>query len=111
MNYNNKIFRAVSNSSNGETSAATIFYYEQTGTILTGKYSGGRIVTGQLLGLVSDDGRLDFRYHQLNTDGQLMTGICQSVPELLPDGKIRLHETWRWTCGDESSGTSTVDEI
>ncbi|ARK13114.1 n-acetylglutamate synthase [Fibrivirga algicola] len=111
MNYNNKIFRAVRNTANGETSTATIFYYEQTGNILTGKYCGGRIVTGQLLGLVGEDGQLDFRYQQINTDGQLMTGCCQSTPEVLPTGKIRLHETWRWTSGDESSGTSTVDEI
>ncbi|MEZ0539667.1 n-acetylglutamate synthase [Fibrella arboris] len=111
MQYNNKIFRAVSNTANGETSAATVFHYEQTGNILTGKYSGGRIVTGHLLGLVDEAGRLDFRYHQLNTNGQLTTGQCQSVPELLPTGKIRLHETWQWTSGDRSTGTSIVEEV
>lgn len=111
MNYNNKTFRAVSNTDNGETSAETIFRYKQAGNVLTAEYRGGRILTGHLLGLVDEAGQLDFRYHQLNTNGELMTGRCQSVPELLPNGKIRLHETWQWTSGDQSSGTSVVDEV
>lgn len=111
MNYNGKIFRAVSNTANGETSVETIFHYKQVGNVLTATYSGGRILTGHLLGLVDEAGRLDFRYHQINTSGDLMTGQCQSVPEQLPNGKIRLYETWQWTSGDHSSGTSIVDEI
>ncbi|MEZ0485271.1 n-acetylglutamate synthase [Fibrella aquatica] len=110
ISYDNKTFRAVSNTQNGETSLDTVFHYRQTGTILTANYSGGRIVTGHLLGLVDENGHLDFRYHQLNTEGKLMTGWCRSVPEILPTGKIRLHETWQWTSGDESAGTSIVDE-
>lgn len=111
MYYNNKTFRAVSNSGNGETSTETIFHYKQVGNVLMAEYSGGRIVAGHLLGLVDEAGQLDFRYHQINTNGQLMTGSCQSVPEQLPNGKIRLHETWQWTSGDQSSGTSVVDEV
>lgn len=116
MNYNGKTFRATSNTENGETSAETVFHYQQTGTLLTATYIGGRIVAGHLLGLVDADGNLDFRYHQLNTDGQLKTGTCQSTPEVLPNGKLRLHETWQWTSGNESSavprfGTSVVEEM
>ena len=33
------------------------------------------------------------RYHQVNDRGELMTGVCRSTPEVLPDGRIRLHET------------------
>jgi hypothetical protein len=40
-----------------------------------------------------------------------MTGICRSTPEILPDGRIRLHEKWQWTSGDRSSGESIVEEI
>jgi hypothetical protein len=29
----------------------------------------------------------------------------------LGNGKIRLHETWQWTSGDFSSGTSIIEEI
>jgi hypothetical protein len=50
------------------------------------------------------------RYHQVNDKGELMTGICRSTPELLPNGKIRLHEQWEWTSGDLSKGTSIIEE-
>jgi hypothetical protein len=49
-------------------------------------------------------------YHQVNYNGELMTGICQSTPEILPNGKIRLHEKWEWTSGDKSKGTSIIEE-
>ena len=39
-----------------------------------------------------------------------MTGICQSTPELLPNGKLRLHEAWQWTAGDRSKGSSVIEE-
>lgn len=35
MNYNNKKFRPVENSENGETTAETIFEYKQVGNIVT----------------------------------------------------------------------------
>ena len=36
---------------------------------------------------------------------------CRSVPEVLADGRLRLHETWSWTEGGEGAGTSTVEEM
>lgn len=111
MNYNNKKFRPVQNSENGETSEETIFEYKQTGNILTSEYEGGQIIKGHLIGLVDDHGHIDMRYHQVNTQGELMTGICHSKPELTETGKIRLYETWTWTSGDGSSGTSVLEEI
>lgn len=109
--YDGKTFRPVQNSENGETSSETLFHYAQKGNILTSTYSGGKIKTGHLIGLVDDSGKIDMRYHQVNTNGDLMTGICQSVPEILPNGKIRLHETWQWTNGDFSKGKSVLEEV
>ena len=111
MHYHNKRFRAVSNSPNGETSEETTFIYQQRGNILTAKYAGGSIVGGHLIGLVDEQGNIDMRYHQVNRKGELMTGICHSRPEILENGKIRLHETWQWTSGDRSRGTSVVEEV
>lgn len=101
----------MANTANGETTSETIFEYRQSGDILTASYSGGPIKSGHLLGLVSANGALDFRYHQINDRGEIQTGECRSIPETLPDGRIRLHETWQWTSGDRSSGTSIVEEI
>ncbi|WP_246903191.1 n-acetylglutamate synthase [Arenibacter sp. F20364] len=111
MNYNNKKFRTVQNSDNGETSGETIFEYRQKDNILTSDYEGGEIVKGHLIGLVDKEGNINMRYHQINIKGELMTGVCNSRPEILSNGKIRLYETWKWTSGNKSSGKSVIEEI
>ena len=110
MNFNNKIFRPISNTENGETSNETLFHYKQVGNILTSEYSGGKIKYGHLIGLVDSVGNIEMRYHQVNDKDELMTGICISKPEILENGKIRLHETWEWTSGDYSKGRSIIEE-
>lgn len=111
MNYNNKRFRALHTSINGETSGETIFLYRQEGSILTSEYQGGKIVMGHLIGIVDRHGTIDMRYHQVNTEGVLMTGKCISKPEIHIDGKIRLYESWEWTSGDHSKGKSILIEL
>lgn len=111
MNYNNRKFRPIENSENSETTEDTIFEYKQNGNILTSEYRGGKIVSGHLIGLVDDNGTIEMRYHQVNTNGELMTGICFSKPEIIANGKIRLHEEWKWTSGDKTSGKSILEEL
>ena len=111
INYNNKIFRPISNTENGETSNETKFHYKQVGNMLSSEYSGGKILTGHLIGLVDKDGNIDMRYHQVNINHELMTGVCISKPEILNNGKIRLHETWEWTSGNKSKGNSIIEEL
>jgi hypothetical protein len=111
MNYNDKKFRPISNTENGETSSETLFHYKQVGNILTSEYSGGKIKNGHLIGLVDASGKIEMRYHQVNNQDELMTGICISTPEILENGKIRLHENWEWTSGDYSQGNSIIEEV
>jgi hypothetical protein len=111
MNYNGKKFRVVSNSDNGETSSKTIFEYHQKCNVLTSEYCGGNIKLGHLIGIVSEDGMIDMSYHQVNLKDEIMTGNCNSTPEVLHNGKIRLHEQWQWTSGDKSKGESILEEI
>lgn len=101
----------MENTQNGETTEETIFEYRQNGKILTSEYSGGKIQKGHLIGLVDEKGNIEMRYHQVNEKGQLMTGTCFSRPEILANGKIRLHEMWEWTSGDKSKGKSILEEI
>ncbi len=110
INYHNKTFRSVVNTENGEVSAETVFHYNQHGSVVTAVYAGGSVANGHLIACVDADGKLDMRYHHVNVQGELMTGVCRSVPEVLPDGRIRLHESWQWTCGDRSTGQSVVEE-
>jgi len=110
IDYNNKIFKPVHNTDNGETSSDTIFHYRQVGNILQASYTGGKIKQGHLIGLVDAEGNINMRYHQVNNNNELMTGTCYSTPEILANGKIRLHENWEWTSGDRSKGNSIIEE-
>jgi hypothetical protein len=101
----------VSNSATGEVGSETVFAYHQEGTIVTGTYQGGAIVTGQLLATVDSDGALDMAYHHVNANGEVRSGRCTSRPEVLADGRVRLHEPWQWLTGDRSGGTSTVEDV
>jgi hypothetical protein len=109
IDYDGRVFRPVSNVG-GEVGAETVFAYRQRGRIVTADYSGGAVVVGHLIGIVDDEGLLDLRYHQVNTAGELRTGTCRTTPEVLDDGRLRLHEAWRWTSGDGSAGTSVLEE-
>ena len=110
INYDGKKFKPLSNSENGEVSEDMIFTYHQNGNILESSYSGGEIVKGHLIGIVAENGEIDMRYHQINRSGKIMTGTCHSKPEIVENGKIKLHETWQWTSGDLSKGDSTLLE-
>ena len=111
IHYDGKVFRSLSNSANGEVDAATLFHYHQDGDVVWASYAGGGVRRGTLVARVDDAGVLDMRYAHVNARGELATGECRSVPELLPDGRLRLHETWQWTSGDRSKGASIVEEV
>ena len=111
IDYDNKRFRPVSNSDNGEVSNDMIFHYKQTGNIITCTYREQNILAGHLIGIIDENSCIQMSYHQVNKDGELMTGICTSRPEKMDNGKIRLHESWQWTSGDRSKGHSVLEEI
>lgn len=111
INYDSRLFSPVANTDNGEVNSSTVFHYRQRGNVVWATYEGGDISFGTLVAAVDEEGRLDMRYSHVNRDGRLMTGRCESVPELLPDGRLRLHEKWRWTSGDRSHGESILEEL
>ncbi|MEH7253091.1 n-acetylglutamate synthase [Neobacillus niacini] len=111
INYNGRKFVSVENTANGEVSSKTFFEYKQEGNILSASYRGGEIVKGTLIGFVQADGSLQFRYNHVNARNEIRGGQCSSIPETLPDGRIRLHEKWKWTDHDQSEGESIVEEI
>lgn len=111
IHYQGKKFTTVSNTANGETSEQTIFYYQQEGNIVFANYAGGKVLKGHLMGTVAADGVINMVYHQINEQGEIMTGKCVATPQILPDGRIQLNEIWQWTSGNLSSGTSITEEI
>lgn len=111
FNLNHKIFRSVANSDNGEVDASTRFHYHQDGDVIWADYAGGAIVKGHLLGKILPNGELDFRYHHINTVGEMMVGVCRSTPQILADGRLRFEERWQWLSGDQSAGYSEIEEV
>jgi hypothetical protein len=109
--YEGRRFRSVENSSTGEVGPETVFAYRQDGDVVSATYEGGGVRSGVLIATADGGGNLDARYAHVNASGGLMTGECRTTPEVLPDGRLRLHEEWRWTSGDGSSGRSVVEEI
>lgn len=111
VSYDGKTFISVRNSDTGDVSEATLFHYHQDGDLVWATYEGGSVRFGSLVATADSSGRLDMRYQHLTTDGTLKTGECRSVPELLPDGRVRLHESWQWTSGGRERGESIVEEL
>jgi hypothetical protein len=111
INYDGRVFRPVQTGETGEADSGTTFRYFQDGDLVWAEYEGGSIAKGHLVAIADASGCLNMRYHHVNTSGELMTGICGSIPEVLPDGRLRLLEKWQWTSGDLSSGESILEEV
>ncbi|MCO1598934.1 hypothetical protein M8C17_27655 [Micromonospora sp. RHAY321] len=102
-------FAAVADVVAGEVGTETVFAYHERADEVWAEYAGGSIRRGHLVG-TRDGDRLDFRYVQLNTDGQTSSGHCVSEVSVLPDGRLRLHESWSWE-SRPGTGTSVVEEL
>ena len=109
INLHNRKFSSLQNSDNGEVGSDTIFHYRQKDQIVWATYEGGQIVCGTLSGRI-DGQELHFNYQHQNVNGEMMTGRCITQVEHA-DGEYILNETWEWTCGDYSKGTSVLIEI
>lgn len=109
MNLNGKLFKAQSNSDNGEVGAGTIFHYRQKENIVWATYEGGDVLFGTLSGK-REGNQLYFTYQHQNLSGEFMTGKCTSEMRL-EGNKIRLYESWEWTCRDFSKGESILIEV
>ncbi len=111
IDYDDRRFASVANSSAGDVGAGTRFHYRQQGDVVWGTYEGGDIARGTLIARVLRDGSLDMRYQHVTRDGAIKSGRCASQPEILVDGRIRLHERWQWTEGSDEAGESIVEEV
>ena len=108
--YEGKLFIPQMNTENGEVDGQTIFSYHQKGSMLWADYSGGEIVKGHMIGIVHQNGELDFYYQHMNVHNEIRVGKCHSTPHIMEDGKIELREEWQWLNGDRSKGTSILVE-
>ncbi|MFE2044991.1 hypothetical protein ACFXAZ_29555 [Streptomyces sp. NPDC059477] len=103
------VLAPVTDQAPGQVGTRTRFTYHEKDGEIWAAYTGGDVVRGFLTGTRAGD-RLDFRYVQLKADGTTSGGHCVSVVTLLPDGRVRLLETWEWE-SQPGSGTSVVEEV
>jgi hypothetical protein len=104
-----RVLRAVATSDGGEVDAATELRFRQSEDLVWGRYSGGAIRLGFFVG-TSDGSTLRFRYTHLSEAGDTASGESVDRIEILEDGRVRLHESWRWDSRD-GAGTSVLEEI
>ena len=100
---------AVADSGGGVATTDTTFHDSEDNGVVTATYGGGTIRSGFLIGTRTGDS-LDFRYVQLHTDGTTASGHCVTELEVLPDGRIRLSESWEWE-SRLGSGRSVAEEV
>lgn len=103
-----RLFVPVADQGAGQVGLGTRFHYRESDGQVWAAYEGGDVVRGQLVGTRQGDW-LDFRYVQLRTDGTTASGHCRSQVTALPDGRLRLAETWEWE-SQPGRGTSEVEE-
>jgi hypothetical protein len=109
-NYDGRRFRSTA----AETAAGAdrpIGHYHQSGDLVWAEFAGGAVRAGRLLGRCSGDGTLTLSYSQVMTDGQVLSGACVTTPQVLPDGRLRLRESWRRFDGSGYHGISYIEEI
>jgi hypothetical protein len=110
LSLHNRRFVLEANEAGGDCRPGMTFEYRQEGGRVWALYGGGDVPFGALVARVQDDGGLDARYQHATIAGQVRTGRCETRPESLADGRIRLHERWQWLSGAEGAGRSTLIE-
>lgn len=96
---------------NGLSSDATIFRYSQNGTAITGRYKGGAIKEGLILGKQIQESQIELLYQCLTIDGELRAGEAKGRVFKTKTGKLKLEFDWNWLNGDLSGGKSEYLEI
>lgn len=101
--------RAVKTGCGGVVNTDTILQFSQLGECICGRYEGGTILLGYLVGRMIA-GQLEFRFSQLGHDGSLDAGYSRCDLEQLDDGRMRLIENFLWQ-SREGTGVNVFEEI
>lgn len=93
----------------GVVSAQTRLHLIQRGSRVFGRYAGGSIVRGCLVGRVSGHA-LTFRYAQREREGSIHGGRSSCDLEVLDDSRLRIHEHFTWRTRD-GAGTNVFEQV
>lgn len=104
IDYHGRVFRRTE----GDTVARA--RYHQDGNLVWVEVTGGEVRHGSLVGTCAPDGTLDLRYTLVLAGGRLVCGRTVNTPELLHDGRLRLHECWERHGEPAATGISYIEE-
>jgi hypothetical protein len=93
----------------GVVSAETVLRFVQRGSRVLGRYGGGSVRRGCLVGRLTGS-TLTFRYAQTEASGDVHGGRSVCDVTRGPEGRISLVEHFAWDTRD-GSGTNVFEEI
>jgi hypothetical protein len=106
MNLAGTTFRALANSPNGSLNTETEMRFTSDDRVVLGNYSGGTIVTGQVLANRLSESELDMLYQGATAGGEIQAGRAHATFARDQDDRVRMHLDWQWLTGDRSAGRS-----
>jgi len=98
-----------STAEDGVVSCETHLHFVQRGWRVAGRYAGGRVARGCLVGRWVGDA-LHFRYAQREDGRTIHAGHSECHVRELPDGRLRLIEQFAWDTRP-GSGVNVFDEL
>jgi hypothetical protein len=110
ISYDGRTFRSAAAETAGQDGRGPVGHYHQDGSTVWAEFAGGRVVRGSLAGHCDANGVLHLAYCQLLTDSSVVAGHCTSVPTVLADGRVRLHEHWERFGPQAGTGISVIEE-
>ncbi len=111
ININNKSFKIISYTSNGDINPDTVFHYKQFKNQISGTYKGGYVKAGFLDAIIDNNDNWQVKYYHTNLFNELITGNCTCTSSIQSDGKIRLTFEWQRTSKDFTKGKAVFEEI
>ena len=103
------VMRTIETSEAGSLSADTLFLFEQSGAIVRGRYEGGPIVAGTLVGELTG-GFLEFTFSQIERGGEMVNGKSTCLVSR-KDHLLTLKESFTWYESNRPPGVNLMQEI
>jgi len=107
IDYEGRRFRKVVR----DASEVPVARYHQAGDLVWAEFAGGDVRRGSLAGTCTDDGTVTFSYSMVLERGEIVSGRSVNTPQVLDDGRIRLHEAWQRYGDHAESGISYLEEV
>jgi hypothetical protein len=109
MNLDGVVMFVSATAERGVVGAGTSLRFMQKGARVMGRYSGGAISRGCLVGTISG-AELVFRYAQVEASGEIHAGRSVCEVERRADRRLRIVEHFAWSTRT-GSGVNVFEEI